>query len=304
MIDGKSIRREAWRMSKERRWPLVKLQLLAAVPTFIFALLSRLYSMFTEGGALPQWTGWPFTIVSNLMSLGLFMVALRYADGDDDAPGGFFFYATRERFGKALLLTLSLWAVTTVFELISSGLNSYGAALELSGTWGGPYQALGSFVSLAGSFLAGIFLFFAHYLFAREPEGSVWGHWKRSFSLGSAYFIEIFVFLFWLTAPLIPCFFVAVAVMMAALVLSQAALFAVILLLLLGLFMFYSPYVTMADALFADTVMREEKKAERKREKKRKKLAVKGGEGWYAVNMVTGETKQRTEKQNKDEPWE
>jgi len=204
------------------------------------------------------------------------MVALRYVDGDD-TPGGFFFYATRERFGKALLLALSLWAIPTAISLASGGLTSYGKALELAGTRGGLYLILGNLVSLAGNFLTGIFLFFANYLFVWAPEGSVWGHWKRSFSLGSAYFIEIFVFQFWLMVPLVVSFFAAAVIMAALVPIGQAAFAVIILLLLVGLFIFYSPYCIMADALFADTVMKEEQKAERKREKKKKRLAKQAG---------------------------
>lgn len=90
MINGKAIRREAWKLSKERRWPLVRLSLLANVPVFITLLLSLLYRTFSKGGMLPQWVSWPFSIVSQVLSLGLFMVAFRYVNGDDDAPNGLF----------------------------------------------------------------------------------------------------------------------------------------------------------------------------------------------------------------------
>lgn len=204
------------------------------------------------------------------------------------------------------MLAISLWGVYTVFSVASNALTNYGTVLEMSvagtGTAGRFYRSMGSMVGLAGSFLTGIFLFFARYLLAREPEVSVLGHWRRSFSLGRAYFIEIFIFLFWLMVPLI-LGIIAAAFIAVLFVLKGNGTYGVAgLLLLIGCLIFYSPYLTMAEVLFSDTVMKEAEKEEKKRE--RKKMAVKSGGGWYAVDMVTGEAKKGTVKKNEDEPWE
>ncbi len=243
MIDGKALRQRAWKISRQRWLPLAGHFFLCCAPALFYGILAYANPWFGK-----TWIQWPFAVLGQVLSLGLSIIALGYVDGDDDAACSFFSFAENGRLGKALLMGLSMWAVTAVGNLLSY---------------------LGVLGSLLGLFLSLMFGTLVSFLFARDPDGPVLGHWKKLFSLIGGYLTKILTYQLWLVALI---FALPLGILM--LFVGARILHATVCVLLCLCVIFAAvPFLVTAQALLVDTLLKEEKKAKRTREKKQKKPA-------------------------------
>jgi len=210
------------------------------------------------------------------------------AAGREKPLEGFFFYASRELIGKAILLSLILTVVSAIFTGIPNLISQYGAGLaepvgyekifsQSTPVYGESYElgirlvSLGTLTGTVFSVLFNIFSFPVCYQFVFMPEDSVPVQIKKSLRLARDHIDKIFLMQFWLDLPLIGF---AVGLRLLSIICIRIGL-AAMLIPVAGLVLvtiFYVPYADLANLFLAEDIMgllpAEQKKKKKKKAKK------------------------------------
>lgn len=286
-MSGKEIRRAMWQRAKGRRGFLLLVSLVGFLPSLVQILALRLWHL-----TLPLWLGgFPAAPVGMLLSLGVCAVALKQTEGNEQKKVSHMFtFFTDGRLGKAILLALALWAVSTVFTALSTLMTGGGGVLmnqadRNMGTQAGGLllNLLGRMLALFGNLFTIVVLFPVRYSFTLCPERTVKEHLLAGAGLGLKKFWSIFVFVFWLSLPIV--LFTALLMLLYVFNTVLGPLLAAV---LLAALFWYMPYFELAHAAFAKELFHPEKKAQKK-EKRAMKLKEK--DGWCQVGLLTGEKK-------------
>lgn len=296
-MSGKELRKMARAMVKERRGAVLWVVLAAMSPTLLYAGV-LLYSKLAgpHGWADPTWllpvVSYAGPFVGTVLMFGGIRALANQASGGEKPFEGFFFYANRELMGRALLLALILAASSAALSAIPGAISQYGMTLakpvgyEETGfgtslpIYGENYQLGSSLIMLGGllglgvNILLIVFSFSAHYRFAFHPEDGVLVQIKEFLNLGKNHFGRILAMNVWLSLPaagfaVVWGLFTSISIAASSGPLfTGLSLLISISLLALG-FIFYMPYVEVAQLLLAEDLMgllpKKQKKAKRKK---------------------------------------
>lgn len=261
-MNGSELRNAMWKQVKGRRVFL----LIALFITFIPNMAQNL--ILSGGGiTIPAFLGNPFLILTNLLTIGLCKIALEQVDGEQKHFGNLFFFMRDGLFGKALVLSLVLWAVNTAFTVLPNLLQQYGvgmmsqaATLELlaSGAQnivvndqalyaqGNIFNALGMLLSLACGFIGAVLLFPIQYRFVLHPKEPIMDQLAEGVNLGWKHFWRVLGYRFLVNLPI---GILLVAYFSTTILTTQLTLF--ITASVAVLYCYYQPYVVLAEAALA-----------------------------------------------------
>lgn len=262
-MNGRAIRQAAREQIKGRRGFLLVAVLLSNLPTVLCVqLLPRL------GYVVPQALEWLVSLFCALLSLGVIKIALEQTESGPKTFGSLFFSFQKGIFLNGLILTLVLGLFIRITEVAA-------VALGEAGVW----------ISLLISFTLELFFFPIRYYFVLYHDLPLTVCLRDGLRLGRQWCGDIFLYQLFLFLPVIVFFIIAFMLVFLSYLLSIV----VVIIMLAGTtaLIWYLPYVTLAQAMFAkEMILDEARELPPPPSKKCMKLAR--GDGWCRVNTATG----------------
>lgn len=269
-MSGKEIRTWAKEEAEGNRLFFALNHLMVFIPSILFSALSLLARR--NEYALPFFSAWPFHLAGRVLNLCLLYLAVTLVE---TGIRGKLTEPFRRGDGKRLfLVAFFLWGVSLLISIPSNQLYQRGQELMASvggvrfpfllegENWdiyhrGQQLSRLGTFLSTAGALLCGSILFPVGFLLFLKPERSAGQVIREGTGLGAASLLTILAFQIRLFLPLVGCLIVSL-LFFAFLngfgfylppfwIVGNLLIGAVV----IGLMVWYLPYIFLAQARFA-----------------------------------------------------